>query len=66
MTNQQRIDALKVDGAYFAAGALAYVYGRRSAYGCHFGMRSTRDADARAYEAGYNAASRFATQKRGG
>lgn len=50
------IDNLKVDGMYFAAGALAFSLGCECNYGCHFGMRSTRDVDAAEFKRGWHAA----------
>ena len=43
MTSFQIVDRLKSEGHYFAAGAAARSYGHTSSYGCHLGMRSTRD-----------------------
>lgn len=39
--NYQTVEALKANGNYFAAGAVAAALGRDNNYGCHFGMRST-------------------------
>lgn len=52
----QTVDALKVMKAYFAAGALAYSLGHDPAYGCHFGMRSTREKATKQFMDGYYAA----------
>ena len=53
MTNQ--IDTLKSEGRYFKAGVAARQEGRECYYGCHFGMRSTRDRAIAEFTAGYNA-----------
>lgn len=51
----QLVEALKANGAYFAAGAAAREFGLGPAYGCHFGLRATRNADMAAFRAGYDA-----------
>lgn len=48
------VDDLKVEGHFHAAGALARSLGLPRLYGCHFGMRSTRDRDAAQYLAGWD------------
>jgi hypothetical protein len=40
----------------FAAGALAYSLGMSSAYGCHYGMRSTVEHCRRQFRLGWDAA----------
>jgi hypothetical protein len=50
------IDELKSQGQYREAGAEAFRTGRDRGYGCHFGMRSTRDYARREYEAGWDEA----------
>lgn len=54
--NFQTVEALKAEGHYFAAGALAKSLRFPDNYGCHVGMRSTRDAAIAAFKAGYAAA----------
>jgi hypothetical protein len=51
-----QIDQLKTEGRFHEAGRLAHEQGAGRAYGCHFGMRSTRDAAIRAFLAGYDEA----------
>lgn len=58
MTPGHIINMLKEHAAYFAAGALARTFGHDDNYGCHFGMRSTRDMAARLYKEGWLAAQR--------
>jgi hypothetical protein len=53
MTNT--IDTLKSEGRYFEAGVAARQEGRECYYGCHFGMRSSRDRAIAEFTAGYNA-----------
>jgi hypothetical protein len=50
------IDVMKSNGFYFAAGALAFQLGRECRYGCHTGMRSSRDEAIAAFERGWHAA----------
>lgn len=52
----QTVEALKSDGHFFAAGALAKALGHRRDYGCHYGMRSDRPAAVAQFLAGYDAA----------
>lgn len=52
------IDALKAEGHYFAAGAVAAALGRDANYGCHFGMRSTCDYAKREFARGHAEAKR--------
>lgn len=49
------VEALKIAGYFFAAGALARSMGHSRAYGCHIGMRSTRDSDANEFYRGWDA-----------
>lgn len=54
---QQTIEALKIDGKMFAAGALAFALGyQKHSYGCHYGMRSSLYNDRTEYERGWEAA----------
>lgn len=50
------VDDLKSKGEMFEAGKLAFETGRDRSYGCHFGMRSTRERDMRAFFLGYDQA----------
>lgn len=52
----QQINNLKDAGYFREAGAAAFRFGHARSYGCHVGMRSTRDASAEAFLAGYDAA----------
>lgn len=54
--NAQTVEALKAEGNYFAAGALAKQLGHGPHYGCHYGMRSELDAAKDQFFAGYRAA----------
>lgn len=56
------VETLKGDGLFFTAGALQFQLGHALAYGCHYGMRSTRDHDVAEFRAGYQAASREVTR----
>lgn len=56
MQMSNTLHVLKSEGHYFAAGALAFSIGHDRSYGCHFGMRSTRDAAIEAFNRGYDAA----------
>lgn len=56
----REIDSLKSAGKPFEAGQLAFETGRDRSYGCHFGMRSDRDAYARAFERGWDTAAQAA------
>lgn len=47
---------IRIAGHYFAAGALAASLGKERYYGCHVGMRSTREASMEAFFRGYDAA----------
>ena len=49
------INTLKSEGRYFEAGVAARQEGRECYYGCHFGMRSTRDSAIAEFTSGYNA-----------
>lgn len=53
--NAQTVEALKADGLYFEAGVLARAIGTGPDYGCHYGMRSTRNAAIATFNLGYNA-----------
>jgi hypothetical protein len=52
----QVIEQLKAAGHYFAAGAVAQQIGGGRFYGCHLGMRSTKDASQAEFFAGFDAA----------
>lgn len=52
------VDVMKGQGLFFAAGALAFQLGRDRRYGCHFGMRSSRDEAILLFERGWDAAKR--------
>lgn len=60
--NLRTIDELKIAGHFFAAGALAFEMKQQRNYGCHFGMRSTRDADRDAFNLGWDAAATAANR----
>lgn len=47
------IDQLKSKGEYEAAGRLAFRTNAGKSYGCHFGMKSDRDAAVKEFERGY-------------
>lgn len=47
------VERLKSDGRYRHAGALAWALGMDANYGCHFGMRSTRDHAIYEYQQGW-------------
>ena len=51
----QTVDALKSNGHYFAAGALARSLGHYRNYGFHFGMRSELEFARNSFYAGYDA-----------
>ena len=52
MTTAQ-IERLKAQERYEHAGALAFILGHDDSYGCHFGMRSTRDSAAEQFRHGW-------------
>lgn len=52
------VNALKADGKFYTAGALARELGHDRNYGCHLGMRSTRDAAIDAFQRGWDGADR--------
>ena len=54
--NARTIETLKAEGMFFAAGALQFQLGHALSYGCHYGMRSTRDANISEFRNGYIAA----------
>lgn len=56
VTSPQMIEDLKASGHYFAAGAVAKQIGGMRYYGCHYGMRSTKERDMAEFFAGYDAA----------
>lgn len=47
------VDQLKSKGEYEAAGRLAFRTNAGKSYGCHFGMKSDRDAAVKEFERGY-------------
>jgi hypothetical protein len=49
------VDALKSEGHYFAAGAVAKALGCGPYYGAHAGMRSTFESARNEFYRGYNA-----------
>lgn len=49
------IEELKEAGHYFAAGVVAKALGGARFYGCHTGMRSTRDYAIAEFNRGYDA-----------
>lgn len=55
--NLSTVEALKGNGNFFAAGALAYQLGYTRAYGCHYGLRSSLERDRSEFWRGYDAAS---------
>ena len=54
--NVNTLDKLKSEGRYFHAGAYAAMIGYGRSYGCHFGMRSTRDYAMDEFYQGYDEA----------
>lgn len=58
--NPRTIDILKGEGHFFSAGALARQLGHPCQYGCHFGLRSGRDAAVREFTRGWEAAGKEA------
>lgn len=54
------VETLKSEGLFFTAGALQFQLGHALAYGCHYGLRSTRERDVAEFRAGYESASRKA------
>lgn len=52
----QTVEALKSEGYFFAAGALAFSKGYGRAYGCHYGMRSDLEKNREEFYRGYDAA----------
>ena len=50
------VEELKSEGLFFTAGALLFQLGHNRSYGCHYGMRSTVEADKAEFFAGYDAA----------
>jgi len=55
MSTAQEIEALKAKGEYRQAGAAARKAGFERCYGCHYGMRSSRDSAIAEFNAGYDA-----------
>lgn len=56
MATPQEIEKLKADGKYFDAGWHAGRSGLSPHYGCHYGMRSTREWAQREFKCGFEAA----------
>jgi hypothetical protein len=54
-TQTQVVENLKLDGYYFAAGAVAAAYKLGPYYGCHFGMKSTYQSSKDEFYRGYRA-----------
>jgi hypothetical protein len=55
MTNRltaRDVEILKSEGRYAHAGALSFILDLGSIYGCHYGMRSTRDQAMREFVEG--------------
>lgn len=51
------VEDLKIQGLYFAAGALLFQLGYPRSYGCHYGLRSVLIANREEFYRGYDAAS---------
>jgi hypothetical protein len=49
-----RIEKLKSEGQFRYAGQLTRMAGDERSYGCHYGMRSTRDSDMQEFYAGFD------------
>lgn len=62
-TSPQMIEDLKAAGHYFAAGAVAQSLGGAAFYGCHYGMRSTREQAKEDFYRGFAAAMSYAKQR---
>ena len=54
MNLNQKIDGLKSQGEFAAAGIMAAANGKDRAYGCHFGMASSRQNAADEFYAAYD------------
>jgi hypothetical protein len=61
LTNRD-VENLKSDGRFFHAGALAAALGQPNTYGCHYGMRSSREWAIEEFQAGHAAALRDITK----
>lgn len=48
------IEELKAEGDYRLAGRLAYALRRERIYGCHYGLRITRDQSAAEFYLGWD------------
>lgn len=57
----RKIDEMKSAGEFAKAGALSFAEGKGRDYGCHFGMRSTRDVAIAEFQRGYDEA-KFAAE----
>lgn len=55
MLSPRIVEELKEKGHYFAAGAVAKALRCSRSYGCHVGMRSTRDAAVAEFNRGFDA-----------
>jgi hypothetical protein len=51
--SSQDVERLKSEGRFVHAGALAAALGLNLNYGCHYGMRSTRDGAMAAFRDGF-------------
>ena len=49
----RNIEVLKSDSRFVHAGALAFILGHDCSYGCHYGMRSTRNRAIELFTAGF-------------
>lgn len=49
----QDVERLKSEGRFVHAGALAAALGDNLSYGCHYGMRATRDGAMAAFRDGF-------------
>jgi len=43
MLTRQDVERLKAEARYRHAGSLAFIIGDEPVFGCHYGMRSSRD-----------------------
>lgn len=56
--NAQEIERLKSEGFYYQAGTLAAALGHDDNYGCHYGLRCSRDYAVEQFKLGHKEASR--------
>jgi len=52
----RQIEIMKSEGQYYEAGRQAALTGGLRVYGCHYGMRSSRDGAMEAFYRGYDEA----------